>query len=250
MKPGVLKGLLPIAVVLALWQLLGSPHSTTLPAPSAWWQAFERLRDQGQLWSALRTTVQLFLVGLVLAVIIGVAVGTALGASRRFNRALNPLLEFLRTIPAPAIVPAAILLTGLNDRSAIGVIVFGAVWPVLLSTASARAALPESRLDVARTLNLSWPARTWKIVLPSLLPAILTGVRVAAPICLIMTLLADFLLTSGGLGQLLVQLQQQFDAAGTFALLAVIGIVGLLLNLAIAGFERLVLRRWPGGAKT
>jgi ABC-type nitrate/sulfonate/bicarbonate transport system permease component len=249
-RPGALKGIIPIAVLLGLWQLLGSTRSPTLPAPSAWWQALERLRHQGQLWTALQTTVLLFVAGLALAIVAGVVIGAALGSSRRLTRALSPLLEFLRTTPAPAIVPGVMLLFGVNYRSDIGVIVFGAMWPVLLNTAGARGALPESRLDIARTLNLSWPARMRKIVLPSLLPAILTGVRVAAPICLIMTLLADFLLTSGGLGQLLVQLQQQFDAPGTFALLAVIGLIGLLLNFAIAAVERLLLRRWPHGQGT
>jgi ABC-type nitrate/sulfonate/bicarbonate transport system permease component len=85
-------------------------------------------------------------------------------------------------------------------------------------------------------------------VLPSLVPGVLTGIRVATSICLIMTLLADFLLTSGGLGGLLVQLPQQFDAAGTFALLAVVGVVGLALNAIIAGVAATILRRWPEGA--
>lgn len=141
-------------------------------------------------------------------------------------------------------MPGVLLLFGANDRSDIGVIVFGAVWPVLLNTAHARSTLPESRLDIARTLRMSWPARLRKIVLPSLLPGILTGIRVATPICLIMTLLADFLLTSGGLGDLLVQLQQQFDASGAFALLAVIGLIGLLLNVALVAAERLMLRHY------
>lgn len=248
MKLSALKGLVPIAVLLGLWQLLGDPHSPTVPAPSAWWQALQQLREQGELWTALRITVELFLAGLVIAIILGVLLGASLGASRRLTQALNPLLEFLRTTPAPAVVPGVMLLAGANDRSDIGVIVFGAVWPILLNTAAARSALPESRLDVARTLSMSWPAREWKIVLPSLLPGILTGIRVATPICLIMTLLADFLLTSGGLGDLLVQLQQSFDAAGTFALLAVIGVMGLALNALIAGVERLVLRRWPAAS--
>lgn len=245
---GELRGVAPIIVALGLWQLLGDPRSPTLPSPSAWWQAVERLRQAGQLWHPLETTLLLFLAGLVLATLIGVVLGTALGSSRRLMRATGPLLEFLRTTPAPAIVPGVILLFGANTPSDIGVIVYGAVWPILLNTASARSALPAARLDVASSLNLSRPARMLKIIAPSLLPGILTGVRVATPICLIMTLLADFLLTSGGLGQSLVQLQQAFDASGTLALLAVIGLLGLLLNAVIASAERLMLRHWPAGA--
>jgi ABC-type nitrate/sulfonate/bicarbonate transport system permease component len=123
------------------------------------------------------------------------------------------------------------------------------VWPILLNTAAARAALPQLRLDIAHSLHLSWASRMRKIVLPSLVPEILVGIRVAAPICFIITLLVDFLIATGGLGMLLVQFQGAFDAPSAFALVAVIGALGCLLNVAIGVAERLALRRWPTAAQ-
>ena len=87
-----------------------------------------------------------------------------------------------------------------------------------------------------------------KIVLPSVLPEVVVGVRIAATVCLIITLLVDFLLSTGGIGYLLVQYQQTFNSTDAFAMLAVIGIIGILINLALGSAERVVLRRWPAGA--
>jgi ABC-type nitrate/sulfonate/bicarbonate transport system permease component len=83
------------------------------------------------------------------------------------------------------------------------------------------------------------------VVLPSLLPEIVIGIRIAVPVCLIVTLLVDFLVATGGMGYLLVQYQQSFQVASAFALLVTIGVVGIVLNLAIGSAERLILRRWP-----
>jgi len=87
-----------------------------------------------------------------------------------------------------------------------------------------------------------------KIVLPSLVPQIVVGIRVAAPICLVVTLLADYLVGTQGLGYILVQTQQQFQAAEAFAMIAVIGILGILINVLLGSAERVALRRWPHGA--
>jgi ABC-type nitrate/sulfonate/bicarbonate transport system permease component len=240
-----LRGLLPIAVLLGIWQLLGHPNSATAPPPSTWWPAFTSIEKSGAFWPAFEKTMLLFVEGLVVATILGVVLGIALGSSRRIAQALGPLFEFLRATPAAAIVPGAVLLFHANSRTDIGIVVYGSIWPVLLNTAAARAALPPLRLDVAHALGLSRWDRMRKIVLPSLLPEIVVGVRVAAPICLIITLLVDILVGSGGIGYLLIQYQQTFIAANAFAMLAVIGIIGIAINLALGSADRVVLRRWP-----
>jgi ABC-type nitrate/sulfonate/bicarbonate transport system permease component len=243
-----LRGIIPIALLLLLWQLVGNVHSSSTPSPSTWWPAFKQLSSEGVLWPALGKTMRLYLEGLAVSVILGVVLGMALGASRRLTQALSPLLEFLRATPAAAIVPGVLLLFHANSRSQIGIVVYGSIWPVLLNTTAARRALAPLRLDVAHSMGLSWWDRMRKIVLPSLLPEIVVGIRVTATICLIITLLVDFLVATGGIGYLLVEYQQQFDATDAFALLATIGVVGILLNLLLGTLERLVLRRWPRGA--
>jgi ABC-type nitrate/sulfonate/bicarbonate transport system permease component len=242
-----LRGLVPVLLLLGLWQLIGNPNSSATPAPSAWWPAFKELSSSGVLWTALGKTMRLYAEGFVAAVVLGVVLGMALGASRRLTQALSPLLEFLRATPAAAIVPGVLLLFHANSRSQIGIVVYGSIWPVLLNTTMARRALPELRLDVAQSMRLSWWERMRKIVLPSLMPEIIVGIRVTAPLCLIVTLLVDFLVATGGIGYLLVEYEQEFNAADAFALLAVIGIVGILLNVLLGTVSRFLLRRWPSG---
>lgn len=247
MRLGSLRGLLPIAVLLGVWQLVGNPHSLDTPAPSAWWPALEDIERSGVLWIALKTSMLIYVESLAISLVLGVALGVGLGASRRLTQALGPLLEFLRATPAAVLVPAAILLLHANNRTAVIVVVYGSIWPILLNTAAARAALSPLRLDLARSLDLSWWERMRKIVLPSLVPEIAVGVRVAAPICLIITLLADYLIATRGLGYILVEYQQQFQASEAFAMIAVIGIVGILINVVLGSAERRVLSRWPHG---
>ena len=249
MRLSSLRGLVPLALLLGLWQLVGDPSSPTAPAPSRWWPAFKDIESGGLLWTALEKTLVLFTQGLMLATLVGVVLGLALGSSRRLSQALNPLFEFFRTTPAAAIVPGAILIFGAKPTTDVGIVVYGSVWPILLNTAAARAALPPLRLEVAHSLRLSWWDRMRKIVLPSLVPAIVVGIRVAAPICFIVTLLVDFLVSTGGIGFMLIQFEESFDAPSAFAMLAFIGIVGFLISLALGALERLALRRWPAASE-
>jgi ABC-type nitrate/sulfonate/bicarbonate transport system permease component len=244
-----LRGLVPLALILLIWQLVGSTKTagSTTPAPSTWWTAFKQIERSGSLWTGLRLTMILYVEGLLIAIVLGVALGVALGASRRVNQAFGGLLEFLRATPAAAIVPGALLLFHASSGTKIGIVVYGSIWPILLNTAAGRKALAPLRLDVARCMQMSWWDRMRKFVLPSLLPEIMVGIRIAASICLIITLLVDVLVATGGLGYLLVQYQSTFQASSAFAMLAVIGVIGILINLAIGASERYVLRRWPAG---
>jgi ABC-type nitrate/sulfonate/bicarbonate transport system permease component len=247
MRLRLLRGIVPIVVLLGIWQLIGNTHSSSTPSPSTWWTALKTIEANGTFWPALWITVRLFIEGLVLAIIIGIALGMALGASRRLTRALSPILEFLRTTPAAAIVPAAILLFRAGMGTDLGVITYGTLWPILLNVTVARSSLSPLRLDVAHSLGLSRWDRLRKIVLPSLVPEIVVGIRVAAPICLIVTILVDFLVSTGGLGYELIQYEQSFSASSAFAMLAVIGILGIIISVVIGILSRLSLRRWPSG---
>lgn len=244
----LLRGIIPLVILLGIWQLLGNTNSSTTPSPSTWWPAFKQIEQDGTFWPALWITVRLFLEGLALAIIIGVVLGMALGSSRRLTRALSPVLEFLRTTPAAALVPGAILLFRASLGTDLGVITFGTIWPILLNVTVARSSMSPLRLDVGDSLGLSRLDRLRKIVLPSLVPEIVVGVRVAAPICLIVTILVDFLVSTGGLGYELIQYQQSFSASSAFAMLAVIGLLGIVISVVLGIFERQVMRRWPQGA--
>ncbi|GIQ76863.1 ABC transporter permease [Bradyrhizobium sp. RD5-C2] len=232
-----LQGLLPLIVLLLLWQVLGDPRSPYFPPPSTWAAALIDRTSAGDLAPAVLATFQSVAAALVLATGLGVGIGGLIGASPALERCLGPTLEFLRTLPPPTIVPVAALLIGVNQEMKLSVIVFAALWPVLLNTTSGVRSLHPTLLEVARSLQLGAIAQVTKIFLPALLPSILTGVRVAAPLAIIVSLLAEMLTLMPGLGALLLMAQRNFNAAEVFGLLAVVGSFGFIINAVLAAFE-------------
>lgn len=240
-----LRGLLPLAVGLAAWQVLQPGPSPYYPPPAQWWRDTWPLVTSGELLPALAATLQTFVAALALATAAGAAAGVLLGASAAARRALGPLLEFVRTIPPPAVVPLAVLLLGYEERMKLLVVTFAAVWPILLNVSSAVTHVDPLLGDVARTLRLPAAHRIWKIVVPAAVPGLLLGVRVALPLAVIVTLLVEMLILSPGVGSLVMTAQRGFQSARVFGLLVLIGLLGFALNGAFVIVEALIMRRWP-----
>jgi ABC-type nitrate/sulfonate/bicarbonate transport system permease component len=241
----LIAGAAPLTLLLVVWELVGDPSSPYFPPPSTWWDAVRLLDDSGLLLPALGETAQTFALALVAAVLVGSVLGLAIGALRPVERATGPLIEFCRTLPPPAIVPVAVLLIGLGRSMAVVVVVFAAVWPIVLNTAAAVRSLSPVTQDMARTLGLSPGGRVRKVLAPALVPGLLLGIRVATPLCVIVTLLVEMLTGTSGIGSLLVQAQRNFITPQAFGLLVVVGMFGFLVNTGVGLIERRVLRAWP-----
>lgn len=233
-------GLLPLAVLLVAWQVAGSDTSAYYPRPSTWFDAARGLWDAGMLGPAIRSTVTTVVVGLGVAVVLGAVLGLVTGSMPALRHALQPTLEFLRMVPPPAVVPAAVLLAGVNPAMTVGVTAFAASWPILLNVHSGVATLSPVLLDVADSLQLTRADRLRRIVLPAVLPSLVVGVRVAAPIAVVATLVVEMLTNSGGLGAQLVSAQRSFHAAQAFALLCVVGVLGLVINYVTSAIDKRV----------
>ena len=246
------RGLLPVAVVLITWQLTATSDSLLFPPPSEWLKALSRLHDGEVLTPAVAQTVSTYALGLAFAVVIGGVVGVAIGASRRIDRALTPSIDFLAAIPGAAAVPVVVLLLGPNQLSGVVVVALIVSWPILLASAMTMRTVPAVRLEMSRTLGLT-PLQRWgKVILPSLTPGIILGVRVASAMALIVTLLVDIFGVGAGLGRLLVESQQRFEAATAWGLLVMIGAFGYLTSVFFAwagrghgSDEALRSSRWP-----
>src|SRR5690606_32454570 len=141
------------------------------------------------------------------------------------------------------------LVIGIGFGMQIATIVFAAVWPVLLNAAAATRGVPAARRESATLLGLSRVQRFFKVILPSLAPGILLGVTIAAPIAIVIALLAETLPSLPGLGSLLLQSQRVFRSSQVFALLVIIGILGYVLNAAIVGIRAYLLRNWPESSR-
>lgn len=239
-------GLLPLVLALAAWQLAGDPASPYFPPPSRWWEELRPLWDDGRMVAAIRASIVTLVLSLVVATAVGTLVGGAVGASRTTDRALGPLLEFLRVLPAAALVPLAALVLGYTLQMKIAVVVLPATWPVLLACRSSRRAVSATLIDASRSLGLSRRERFTKILLPSLAPGILLGLRVAAPLALIITILVEIVTRINGIGALMGSAQANYRSAQVYGLLAIAGIIGFLVNWVVTRLESAVSRRMTG----
>jgi sulfonate transport system permease protein len=118
-------------------------------------------------------------------------------------------------------------------------------WPILLNTATAVRSIPPVRLEMSRTIGLSRAQRWGKVIVPSLIPGAMLGARVAASLAVIITLLVDIFGAGMGLGRLLVESQQRFDASAAWGLLVIVGLFGYAMSLALSWLERRIALGGP-----
>jgi ABC-type nitrate/sulfonate/bicarbonate transport system permease component len=239
------RGLLPLLLLLIVWQLLQSGPSPYFPAPSQWWTATMTLFNRDHLMTAFGATTITFLEGLALAIIIGTVLGVLVGVSDRAARALQPLFEFMRAIPPPVTVPVASLLIGYGVSMKLTVIVLSALWPILLNTTSAVRQIDPLLLDVARSFRLGPIERIRRIILPAIVPSLLLGIRIAIPLAIVVTLLVEMLTSMPGIGALMIRSQRNFQSSEVYALLVLIGLFGFVVNDLFSLIEGFIMRRWP-----
>ncbi|OBF26676.1 hypothetical protein A5724_30990 [Mycobacterium sp. ACS1612] len=232
-----IQGLLPIAALLLVWQLSTSANSLSFPPPGEWFKAIARMHGGGVLSSAVLHSLGTYTLGLACAVVTGGIVGAAIGASQLVDRALTPTIDFVAAVPGAALVPVAVLLLGPGQLGAVVAVALIVSWPVLLNTAAAMRSIPAVRLEMSRTIGLSRCQRWTKVIVPSLIPGSMLGVRVAASLAVIITLLVDIFGAGTGVGRLLVESQQRFDAAAAWGLLLLVGLFGYLVSLSLSWLE-------------
>jgi ABC-type nitrate/sulfonate/bicarbonate transport system permease component len=240
-----LRGLLPIALLLGFWQLSGSQSSPYFPPPSAWARALADLWSSGALLPAAGATLTTFFLALATAIVLGTAIGLLTGAVGAVDRALGPTLEFLRAMPPAAIIPVATLLIGYNEQMKVAVAASAGIWPILLNSHAALVRLEPVLIETARSLHLTRAARLTKVTLPALAPGIFLGVRVGAPIALVVTLLVEFLTQVDGIGGLIATAQRSYLSAEVWGLILLAGMFTLLITSLIGALEAHAFRHRP-----
>ena len=239
-----------VAVVLA-WNWVSAANLVSrafLPSPARTWAALTGGLAGGMRWDVL-ATVQRMLLGWVLASAAGVCLGAAIGISAQARALLGPTLEFLRPLPASALIPVGIALFGLTQSMVLAVICFGTLWPMLLSTVQGFAGVEPRLLEVARLLRLGRWEVVWKVALPNAMPEILSGMRLGLTVALILSVVGEMLAGQEGLGLRILLAARAFRAPDLFAGVILLGVVGLLSNAVLTGVERRLLRWMPRYAR-
>ncbi|MET9873743.1 ABC transporter permease [Actinacidiphila glaucinigra] len=198
-----------------------------------------------QLWSALGDTMSAWALGLAIAFVLAVALGTLIDAVPGARAATASTVEFLRPIPSVALIPLATLLFGADLGSSLLLIVYAAFWQVLIQVLYGVADVDPVARETARSYRLGHWTTLRRLVWPTALPYVMTGLRLAASVAFILAVTAELVIGSPGLG-LRIQLAQSGGAVATvYALITLAGIIGVVVNLAVRSLERRLLAWHP-----
>lgn len=234
--------------LLALWEAAVRTYGTEfqfLPAPTQIGAALYRSALTGQLISDSVHTIACAIAGWLFAVLLGTILGLALAFSKTVYGFLNTSVELLRPLPAVAFVPVAVLLLGFTVYTEVLVIVYAALWPLIVNTMEGARALHPRLLDTAATLHLTRTQRLRKIILPAVLPSIIVGARVALGLALIVAVLVEMIGNPAGLGWGLVTAQEALQPDLMFGYLIMTGVLGVALNSCL----RLICKWWLPGVR-
>ena len=168
----------------------------------------------------------------------GLAAGIALGFSETLRRAAFLTIELLRPIPSVALLPLSLLIFGFGYRMEIAVIAFATFWPSLILTQNAVAQIEPRLIEVARLMGLSRLQTAWKIVLPAAAPRLMTALRLAAGLALVVAVTAEIVSNPQGLGHDLMIAQETLRPERMFAVLFWVGLIGWGKNAALLRLER------------
>ncbi|NIM41893.1 MAG: ABC transporter permease subunit [Hydrogenophaga sp.] len=233
-----------LVALIALWwaaSLTGWFSPAFLPTPPATAASLaEGLR--GELLQASLATIGRMLQGWLLAAVAGITLGATIASSATLRPWVQPTLEFLRPLPASAVMPLAIALYGLSPAMVLSVVAFGSLWPTLLATVHGVAAVEPRLLDVARCLRLSRAAFLWKMGLPNAVPDILAGLRLSLTVALIVSTLGEMLASQDGLGLAILIASRAYRASELFACLVLLSLIGLTGHALLALAGRWLLR--------
>lgn len=248
-KPGKgaaqqLLGVLGIIGFLATWELIprvGLIDERFLPPASEVIAAL--IVDFGltAFWVAVGETMKAWFLGLLIAVAAAVLLGFIIGSSDFLRKATNSTIEFLRPIPSVALIPLAVLLFGVKIESSLLLIVYASFWQVLIQVLYGVADVDMVANNTARTYGLGRMARIRYVVFPTALPYLMTGVRLAAAVALVLAITAELVIGSPGLGREIALAQSGGAISGMYALVLATGLIGVLINMLMRQIEKRIL---------
>lgn len=241
-QENVLPPVIAIAIFLGLWEALSASGITLLPGPSSLFtdaRTFEMVKypfydrggiDKGMFWQTW-ASLQRVAISYTAAAIVGISLGIAIGTTPLLSKALDPLFLFLRTVPPLAWVPISLAALNKNEPAALFVIFITSVWPILINTAVGVKQIPQDYINVAKVIQVSNKTYFLKILLPSTLPYIFTGLRVAISLAWLAIIAAEIVMSGiVGIGFFIWEAYQNNYISEVILALVWIGAVGLLLD--------------------
>ncbi|MFI6347143.1 ABC transporter permease [Streptomyces sp. NPDC050560] len=234
--------IVPVALLLVWWFVSLDSTSPFWPSLKSIVTSFRDLWLFDRFGSDILPSLGRMLAGYALAVVVGVGLGVPLGRLPVLRRAFEPALQFLRALPATALVPVGIVLLGIGNAPKIALTAFVTVFPVLLNTVDGVRAVGRELEDTARSYRLTRAQRVLLVQLPAAAPNILAGMRIALSVSFVMMVVTELTAATSGIGFVTLQAQQSFQVSEMWAGMLLLGILGVLFNGAFVLVERRLLR--------
>lgn len=234
-----------LALLWLLWYSVtatGVVSKIYLPTPTDAFRALAWGFREGDLVDQSVQTTMRMLWGWLLASLVGIALGALMGVWSPGRPYLSPMLEFIRPLPASAVMPVAIVFFGLTPGMVIGVVAFGSLWPTLLATVHGFACVEPRLGEVSRVLGLSRAQFVLKVGLPNAVSDILAGMRLSLTVALILSIVGEMLTGQSGLGTAILLAGRAYQSADLFAGIIVLGLIGLATNAMLQRLEQHLLR--------
>lgn len=235
--------LVTLVVVCVVWHLFAITGGSAVGLPTPWRlvETAAGIVVTGDYWAAVGSTLTSAAIGFALAVAVGVPIGLVNGSFHVLERSTRFLIDFGRTLPGVAILPVVLLQFGTSRTMVVVLVVFSAVWPMLVQATYATQQLSAQLRSVAKAFRLTRLSRVRDIYLPSALPFLMTGLRISGTISLLITISSEFLGGADGIGQRLYYALTVNDNDRMFGYVFTAGMLGVVLNWLLVTAQRKVL---------
>lgn len=239
---------LPV-IFLVSWELAvrgGILKANLTPPPSKLWSTFCSLLLSGKLQRGLSVSFLRVFIGFAIGSVAGVVLGFLMGLFRWFNDALSVFVSVFRPIPTIALIPIFIIIFGIGELSNVAVIFVGSFWPVLLNTISGTMEVDGRLLELAYVYRVSGSKTIFKIIFPSAVTSILTGIRLGLGTAWMSVVAAEMIGASSGIGYMIMLARELAQPSYMYVEVFVIGIIGLLLDRILSVIQKKANKKYKG----
>ncbi len=234
-------GLIGLAAIIEAAPRSGLVSAHYFPPFSTIMAALVEELQRDSFWAALRNTLESWALGLAIAVSAGAVIGIVIGSSALLRETTRSTIEFLRPIPSVALIPLVTLLFGTTLKSNLVLVVYAAFWQVLIQVLYGVQDVDPMARETARSYRLSRWEQIRYVIWPTTLPYLMTGVRLAAAVALILTITAELVIGTPGLGKELFVAQTSAAYDVMYVYVFVTGVIGVFVNILARALERAVM---------
>ncbi len=242
-----LYGIIAPASLIIIWQAVSSLHVISqllLPTPLSVFLALLQIVTSGQIIPDLNASVIRILGGYFLALLISLPIGMLMGYFQKIDLTLEPMVNFLRSVPSTALFPFFLLFFGIGDESKMAIVVYASALILIVSTTFGVKHRNPLRILVAKSLKMNKIDVFLKVIIPEALPEIFVGLRIAISYSIILVIFTEMWIgTTSGLGQVIYEAQLVYEIPTMIAVIFIAGVIGYISNRLI-GFVEKKLTPW------